>query len=302
MLLFDELPQPLAFYDDIEKQSRFHPGHERNLFRLLVENNRLIPFQIRFDVDETIRDVNILRIDGTHVIGLSIEQFKFVPLPEQEYNYYLWGADSPLVDVNGDDIYILCGDQYFLKIETEHGEYFSEVFSPVSDTDTYLILEWTEDHNVDPVYYGTDFGFKFWFFVDTFITKGLPVVVIDSEEDGFGEIVDISRKVNITYDIDLGVVPNYIYEAIAFMAIHREVRIYTPKNLREGSIKNIALEEAQIEGIPFWHLVVNFQQGRYYYNTACGIDIRPQDVEEVIIDQGATGDAYDSFVEQQDIS
>lgn len=301
MLLYDELPQPLPFYDDIQKQARFQPAYDKHLFRLLVQNDRLIPFQVHFDIDETIVSAQVLRLDGTEEIELAVNQFDLVPLEDKGYNYYLWTADSPLRS-GGTDIFLPCGPQYYLKITTGFGEYFSEVFSPISEVDKFLCLEWTEEHNIDPVYYGNDFGFKFWIFVDTFITKGLPVVVIDSEEDGHGEIVDISRKVNITYDIDLGVVPNYIYEAIAFMAIHREVRIYTPKNLREGNIKNIALEEAQLEGIAFWHLIVNFQQGRYYYNTACGNDIKPIEIEEVLIDQGATGDAYDSFVEQQDLS
>lgn len=302
MLLFDEIPQPLMFYDELEKQQRFHRGYERHLHHLLVQHDRLLPFQIRFGLDESVSAIAVMRMDGSKVYDLDPEMLRNVALEDQDFNYYLWTADSPLQDLGGIDISLECGGQYYLRISTEFGEYFSEVFAPVVDIEKYLLLEWSDDHDVDPAHYNNDFGFRFRLFVDTFITKGLPIVVVESEEDGHGEIVDISRKVNITYDIDFGVVPNYLYEAIAFMAIHRDVTITTPKYLREGNIKSIALEDAQIEGLPYWHLTMNFQQGRYFYNTACGNDIKPVEIEEYLIDQGATAERYDSFVEQQDLS
>lgn len=302
MLLFDEMPQPLAWYDDIEKQSRYLSGFERHMYNLVVQHDRVLPFQIRFDIDESVKSFQLYNSSEVLVYDLGLEQLQSVKLIEQEFNYYLWLADNALKTKTGIDVSLACGQSYYLKITTDYGDYFSEVFEPLDKIDKYLMLEWFDEHNVDPAYYLGDFGFKFRLFVDTFITKGLPNVFVESEEDGYGEIIDISRKVNITYDIDFGVIPNFIYEAIAFMAIHSYVTITTPKYLREGDIKNISLEEAQIDGLAYWQLIMNFQQGRYYYNTTCGHDIRPQKVDEYIIDQGATQDSYDSFVEQQDLS
>ncbi|WP_343320187.1 hypothetical protein [Sphingobacterium multivorum] len=302
MLLFDEIPQPITWYDDIEKQIRFQPGYENHMFELSVQNDRLLPFQIRFSLDETIKSFHIYNESGVKVSDLSIAQLKKVILKDLDFNYYLWLADYGIKKSDGVNLVLECGKCYYLKIVTGHSEYFSEIFSPISDINKYLMLEWSETNNVDPVYYLGDFGFRFRIFVDTFITKGLPSISIESEEDGHGEIVDISRKVNITYDIDFGIIPNFVYESIAFMAIHRDVTITTPKNLREGSIKNISLEESQIDGLAYWQLIVNFQQGRYFYNTACGHEIQPVDNEEYIIDQGATGESFDAFIEQQDLS
>ena len=302
MLLFDEIPQPLTWYDEIEKQGRFQSGYESHMYDLLVEYDRILPFQIRFALDETLRTFQLYSVHGVKIADLAISQFKRVVLTELDFNYYIWTADYALKTTGGENLALSCGQLYYLKISTEHAEYFSEIFTSFRDIDKYLMIEWADEHNVDPVYYLGEFGFRFRFFVDTFITKGKPAIVIESEEDGHGEIIDISRKVQITYDIDLGIVPNFVYEAIAFMAIHRDITITTPNNLREGSIKNVSLEESQIDGLAYWQLIVNFQQGRYFYNTACGHEIQPVDSEEYIIDQGATEETFDTFIEQQDLS
>ncbi|WP_313515657.1 hypothetical protein [Sphingobacterium sp.] len=302
MLLFDEIPQPITWYDEFENQSRFLMGYENHMFNLMVQNDRLLPFQIRFPSDEFVTKFEIYDSFDVLISSLEIAQLKHVNLVEQDFNYYLWLSDYAIKTISGQDLNLHCGKSYYLKLVTNYSQYYSEVFTPIDNVEKYLMIEWSEEHNVDPAYYLGEFGFRFRFFVDTFITKGIPSIIVESDEDGHGEIIDISRKVNITYDIDFGIVPNFIYESIAFMAIHRDITITTPKNLREGSVINVSLEETQIDNLAYWHLVMNFQQGRYYYNTACGHDIQPQKTEEYLIDQGATQDSYDSFVEQQDLS
>ncbi|GEM67555.1 hypothetical protein SMI01S_11610 [Sphingobacterium mizutaii NBRC 14946 = DSM 11724] len=302
MLLFDEIPQPITWYDEFENQSRFLNGYEKHMFELLVQKDRLLPFQVRFPLDEFVTLFEIYDNSDALISRLDITQLKYVNLVEQEFNYYLWPSDYAIKTISGQDLNLPCGKSYYLKLNTNYSEYYSELFVPIDSIEKYLMIEWSEEHNVDPAYYLGELGFRFRFFVDTFITKGIPSIIVESDEDGHGEIIDISRKVSITYDIDFGIIPNFIYEAIAFMAIHRDIIVTTPKNLREGSIINVSLEETQIDDLSYWHLVMNFQQGRYYYNTACGHDIQPPKTEEYLIDQGATQDSYDSFIEQEDLS
>lgn len=301
MLLFDEIPQPLMFYDDIRKQARYHPEYECCIYGLPVEKDRLVPFQVRFFEGEQIERMSILSLCGTESYNIPLSNLASEVI--SEFQYYLWFADHPIFLGDDSPLDLVCGTEYYIKIETTEGAYYSEVFKPIKDIDEkYLQIEWFDEHPVDPAFYSDELSFKFRFFCETYITKGTPTIIIESEEDGHGEVVDISRKVNVTYEVALGVVPNYILEAMYFMSIHRIVTVITPKSLRQGDIKNISVIEEQIDMAPFWAITINFQQGRYYYNKSCASDIKPPVIDEYLIDQGMTGELYDTFIEQQNIS
>lgn len=292
MLLFNEIPQPLIFYDRLERQDRFKENHEKHLFELLVQHDRLLPFQLRFMKDEVLTDLKVVDLAGNLIADLNIVDFEKVLV--SEYNYYLWTADFGFSKKDGATLQLECGN-YYLKATTSFDQYYSETFSPISNLDKYLILEWSDANNVDPVYYGS--GFHFRMIADTFITKGTPQITIEAEEDGHGQPVDISRKVTVTYDINLGMVPDYINEAISFMAIHASVTAAAGRTLREGDLKNISIAVEQVDLSPYWDLTINFEQGRYYFNTACGSDIKPPVIEEFIIDQGGSQYVFDEFID-----
>lgn len=293
MLLFDEIPQPLTFYDRLDKQDRFRENHERYAFDLLAQSDRLLPFQLRFAAGETLTALAIADLSGNVVANLSIADIESVEV--SDYTYYSWQADFAIKTLSGDDLLLECGVKYYVVAVTNFDQYYSEVFRPVFDIDKYLLIEWRSDNNVEPAYYGS--GFRFRLIADTFITKGLPQIFIDSEEDGYGQAVDISRKVTVTYDIGLGIIPGYLFEAVAFMAIHPDVRVSTAGGLREGAMVNISVSEEQIDNAPYWDVTVNFEQGRYYYNTNCGNEIKPPVIEQVMIDQGGSKYVYDTFID-----
>lgn len=266
MLLFDEIPQPLIFYDNLEKQDRFKENHEKYIFSLLVEYDRLLPFQFEFVQTETLTGLAVYNLDGQEVVKLSIAQMEHVY--EDTFNYYTWKANSVMKTSSNQNLSLACG-KYYLQATTTQKTYFSETFTAIDNVDDFLILEWANNTNLGPFYYGN--GYRNRLITDTFITKGTPEVIIESEEDGFGNLIDTFKKYDVTYDIDFSIVPNFLYEVISFMSIHNDITVKTAEDIRHGYIKNVIVEADQLpEEIPYWDVKINFKQDQFFFNTSSG--------------------------------
>lgn len=292
-MIFDEFPLPLTFYDDKSKQNQYKENIPNvALFKLLAINDRILPFQFRTDLGLNITTLQIFDNDDNLIVTLN----KNTILSEavQGYQYFTWLSDEPFKDLSGNDLNLNCDFDYYIKVVLSSGDIiYSEVFNVIINDLNYVLLEWTHTAgDIDPVYFGS--GLRLRLLCDTFITKGLPVVTLETEKDGYNNIVVITRKMVTGYDMSLNIVPNFIVEAINFMAINDVIYLSTKNRSRTGLIVNVDIDQTQVNTLAAFEVIVKFNQPRYYFSGSCPTVIRPPQLPDfIIIDRGKPVDLYD---------
>lgn len=259
-MIYDELPLPLVFYDDILKQDRFKENNKSDIFKLLALNDRLIPFQFRDADTQSLTSIGVYREDGTLLTNLQLNLFSSISI--SGFKYFIWNANQALKNTSGANISLPC-DRYYLRANLTSKVYFSEIFTVIDNPLDYLMLEWTNiNGDVDPVYYQS--GYKSRLYIDTFITKGIPSIEINQDKDGFGNPVILSKKMVENYEISLELVPNYLLDAINFMSLHDKIFVRTKGNNRSGDMENTTIDFEQVERYSLFEVTVKFNQPNFF--------------------------------------
>lgn len=270
-MLFKEFPIPLVHYDDLNQQDRFRENAE-GAFKLLAPHDRLLPFQFRSETSsENVSAWTIRSLDGsaTRAIAPSV----FTKQVIETFSYFIWGGNSPLTLAGGGSLDLPCGYYYNEITLTSGAKVYSEVFfvpferysaNPVLFP--YLLIEYGNAGDIDPVYYAS--GYVNRLYLDTFITKGTPTLDRESELDGHGNPVTVSQKINISHELVIDIVPDYMVKAVAFMTISGSVLIRTKKGIRLGNIFRSTFDIEEIAGGGVSLVTLKFDQGEYYINTS----------------------------------
>lgn len=292
-MVFEEFPLPLTFYDDKSKQNRFKENiSSSDIFNLWALNDKLIPFQFRNELGAAISLLEIYDDEDNLIVTLKKEMIESIPVAG--YQYFIWHSAESFKLITDVLLDLDCG-KYYLKVSFSTGQIplYSEVFSSIDDITNYFTLEWRNDiGDIDPVYYGS--GYRNRIYSDTFITKGVPTVELETEKDGFGNTVVISRRMINNYDFSLMVTPNYIIDALNFMALHDDISLNTKGGVRAGTIENVEVEQDQIELFAYWGVTVKFNQPMFYFSGSCPTPITPAPgPEEIIIFTGLPSNTFD---------
>lgn len=293
-MVFDEFPLMLPFYDDKSKQNRFKENIPNDqVYDLWALNDRAIPFQFRTELGATLSSIQIFSEDDVLLFTVKKEMISSEAV--SGYQYFTWFAAEPFKLTNDALLDIPCIKFYF-KVNFSGVlivPLYSEVMSVIEDESRYFVMEWSNNvGDIDPVYYGN--GFINRMYSDTFVTKGIPTVELDTEKDGFGNTVVLSRRMINNYDFSLLVAPNFIIDAINFMSLHDDITISTKQGVRSGKIENVTIDQDQIDLYAYWGLTVKFNQPTFYFAGSCPTPITPPAIpDEIIIDRGRPDQLFD---------
>lgn len=289
-MVYEELPTALPFYKSISMQNRYKMNiPSEDVFQLLVENDRLIPFQFRTVMGNSISKIEVFTEDN--ILFTTLRVADVISEQVAGYQYFTWYGDEPFKLLNSLSLNLPCNNFYIRVTLATGGQLFSEVFSTMIDSIEYFKLEWTNDKwDIDPVYYGS--GFVNRIYSDTFITKGIPTIEVDSEKDGYGNTAVISKKMVENFDFSLMVCPNYMVRAINFMSIHNSIYIYTKDRDRSGRIENVDVEQEQVNALALWEIIIKYTQDQFFFNGSCPTPITPFEIQEIIIN---TGNAFNEY-------
>lgn len=100
----------------------------------------------------------------------------------------------------------------------------------------YIKLEWTNSCDLGNVYYQDGFVNKM--FIDAEIGAPEYEEVIDSEENGEGVEIVIYQKQQKKYKFEF-LAPEYVADAIKFMAMHDSINLTTTDGLISTQIRNV---------------------------------------------------------------
>lgn len=274
-MLFDELPIPLVFYDNLNKQTRFQENFPYMGSELIVPNDRLIPFQIRkvFIADQAVVYWKIKDLNGVLVAEINSLN-KIIKASSATFDVFYYKANDPLTTAAG-NLNLPCGE-YYSEISINGTIYFSEVFRSVQyesdNTFPYLKLEWNNKSSLGSVFYGDLYTNRLY--LDALIGLPKPKIERETEPDGYDNPVIISQRIITPYEVSAGYLPGFLVNALSFMSINDTIILTTKKNVRSGKVVNLTLKLTEEETNTLMGVDLTFEQSEVIFKNACdGFDI-----------------------------
>lgn len=275
-MLYDELPIGLTFYDRKEKQNRFKPNviTDEGQSELKVPSTKLLPWQFKTATSNSVPAFwYVYDLEDNQIVSLKVTNIKKGTLDSLDYIYYK--ANSALVDINDDPVDLGCGLFYCVVI-TNGKTYYSEVFQSVTGLETnkdYLLLEYSNQTPISPVWYGDGYVNRLYF--KTFITTGEQVLTNETEKDGIDNDIIITQKLTESYEIALGLLPQFLQRAISFLTINSSVTILEIFSGRFGNIYNMRLRTNPEAGKSINNTDLIFTQNQVIFRNTCDGVINP---------------------------
>lgn len=275
-MLFTEFPIPLVHYDNILNQDRYRENYDGG-FKLIAPHDRILPFQFRSGgASDQVSAWTIRKPDGSAVASIAPSVIGKKAI--ETYSYFIWGGNAPLTLAGGGSLDLDCGFYYNEITYGGGAKVYSEIFyvpferysaNPVLFP--YLLIEYGNAGEIDPVHYAE--GYVNRMYLDTFITKGTPTLDRETELDGYGQPVTVSQKINISYEMVIDIVPDFMVKAVGFMTISGSVMIKTKKGIRVGNIFRSTFDIEEIAGGGSSLITLKFDQGDFYFNSSASASI-----------------------------
>lgn len=223
------------FYSSLREQSRFS-GCGQLVRALPAPKSEFLPFVLQLPA--TGQGLDCLRVYEANGDTL----FTTVSSGSFTYEVFTDGTTDFLFYYGGlvAGLNLPCND-YYLEVQG----YYSEVFSVVRNINNYLRLEWKGN--------GALFqsGFYNLLYLDTLLAEPAYVIDEEGEEDANGAFVALSTKVEKTLKLETLLLPEFLVDALAGMALHEEKQIgryrdvsslkLTPTWNRQGCAASVAL-------------------------------------------------------------
>ncbi|MGG5486252.1 hypothetical protein [Gaetbulibacter sp. PBL-D1] len=131
----------------------------------------------------------------------------------------------------------LMGDEYYISVETDFGNYYSEIFCVSTIDNKFVTIEWASTKGlVGKLLY--DNTFKHSINVEAVIVPLEPELEEETEEDGQGNEYPTLQKLRQGHQLSF-IVPNFIAQAISAIPLHDKVNFVnrylgeTPTELQE---------------------------------------------------------------------
>lgn len=297
-MLFEEQPLPLVYYDNLLKQTRFKPNAPISGVELIVPHDRLIPFQIRKTIVELeVATAWVIKDKSGNVVA-TLAHASVQKATTSTFDFHYFKADAAIPLQAGGTLNLDCGE-YYSEVTIGGVAYISEVFKAVTytspETFNYLKIEYSNPSSINPVYYGDNYVNRIY--LDTFITKPRPIITRETEPDGWDNEIIISQKIVQKWLVAAGLMPDFLVQALTFMAINKTISITERKALRTGSVYNVIIDTEDDDMGNQTAVDIEFQQDDIIYRGACdGFDTPmvgndpDQDGFDGIVDDGENDD------------
>lgn len=286
--IYKELPTLLPFSESYHFQNRFKECAKNivpfNLFATYSKNNGygLYPFMVKLKNSTKqpfkwyvyqVRENDVLYIDLTRYIDDYLKATLFED--KKVYCYY----NGNEIKLNEDIIKLEPCYHYYYYFEFEGGyKLYSELFYVSNKIpNSYISLEFWNESDIGGIRYSNDFRQKI--ILDTFINTSSTEYTIETEEDGFGNSIEISKKATIKHSFTF-IAPDFIKIALALLPFHKNVKLgynidnvnivegKPQSNTREGFIEKINVESETDEGGAINTLTISFESD-VIINTNC---------------------------------
>lgn len=239
------------FYSTLAQQSRFL-GCQQVPNALPAPQSRWLPFVLKLPVSGQGLDcVRIFRAQtDTLYKTVSSTAFSYDAYSDgqQDYIFYYGGIVA--------NLNLPC-DEYYLEVQG----YYSEVFTVIGDLTSFLRCEWKSKGGI----YQT--GFSNLLYLDATIAEPTYKIDEEGEEDAEGNFVALRTRVEKTLKLDTGLLPEFLVDALAGIALHdtRHIGRY--------------LEANTLKVTPTWNkkgcaatVEITFLDGAAAVNDGCGTD------------------------------
>lgn len=232
MKLRSLLYQPLPIYDTFEET--YYKGKCQSCQNVLIyDKNHLPSFIIERDSNYLRRFFQISLVDiSTGAVvqildgGYTTYQPKIVTFTDQDNNV----KDQIMFNEPPLDIALPCG--YFrLKITDFDNTWYSEVYKIVDIDTTDLShnkLKWRNDCDLNDIMYPEYPEFYFGAYLEdiTKICEPEYEFELTVQKNNLGKEKTKFQSMKKMYRLDTGLIPEYLVDAIKFMRVHNDIRVY----------------------------------------------------------------------------
>ena len=221
---------PLPFYDDVRLQNHRQSYAYGAIYPLVMPSNFIIPFQLlveRKGSEPTkLEDVNIIDATGdeeaVYIISDDIERsgLEIVENVSENVDAVVYKGYFPL----SFPMEVGC---YYMKIDTNNGTFYSDVFCVKKETENLLKIEWWDDEifemDAGTIVYENGYRNRLYFCAEI----GKPEYQFEEEvEKRDGYVFPIKQISEKTYKFVI-LAPEYLLDAMRFIRMSDYVVIQT---------------------------------------------------------------------------
>jgi hypothetical protein len=109
-------------------------------------------------------------------------------------------------------------------------------------SDCHMRLRWTNCGNVGNLYYEEGFEQEYMLPSESYVARQNPTTVIEREEDGMKNAVEIFRRTETEYSIAIGYVPWHVLDALSQVPLHDTVELVLENDRGTSTLTALRLE------------------------------------------------------------
>lgn len=275
MSYYNPTKNPIPFYPlEGEVWTNFKPLWFKNNSTYSYQKNILFPgkryFQLRVSdnlmAQADVTAINLRKVaDNSIVPGISIARTLYVHQKlNRKYVVISMELASGLVDAD-----------YYVSVETNYGNYYSEIFCIKNNTNKTIGIKWASSKGrVGDLIYPADF--ENYINIEAQIVPGEPQIEEETKENGFGEEFPTLQILTQGFSFSF-MAPNYLAQALSALQLHDKFQIMNrPKGDYEEAfddkIKNVRTKVTPEEDGLFSFVEISYVE-ETIIATACEDDI-----------------------------
>lgn len=273
MPIFDNyIATPFRWYDAIEKQNRYKDHCQGQCgYKLLTPvSEGLLPFVV-IRPHSTNGIIALYIIDDNNVsYDANVARVSIYPGPVNDYlvlqnigggGTKVFAVDPPCglyTAVMTDGVTVWFSEQFYLFTEDEK---------------CHMKLEWWQDCDFNNVPYGS--GFKNEFYFDHYADVGNRDYrdITEKVENGERKPITTFQRSTPIFTIDTGLVPDFVFEALKFMALHEHIVLTLKNNLGSGEIENVDVKAKWLFDDCFSNVTILFDLDAKLKDNCCDPDL-----------------------------
>ena len=235
--MFDNtLHIPLKFYTAVEKQDRFKPFVVNRRFVQWADSTHLPEFQVRVALNDNLTALKLVDVLDDSETAITTSGSDFYEVDFTSYTYVIYDQTLALTGMPYGD--------YYLKLTTTTGTYYSEVFS-IGDIVGKTIFEYYGINDIGGVDYTNTpkAQYKNTLILDTTLAKPEYTVEEEAVEDGEGNVLVTFQRLVKKFKLWF-YAPEHIADACSMIPLHDYVTLttnYGEANQETGLIYDVAV-------------------------------------------------------------
>ncbi len=238
------------WYSNETLLNRYKPPCEDELntceYGLITPVNELLSFQVsRPKVSGTpLTSWTLVDMSGNVIVDLTsaiVDNIQTVHFGTVDY--FVFNGGNIGMDINAAllDAGNPCG-AYQSVLTDGVNTWYSEVIKFSEGNDCRMRIEWTNScGNIDNIYYRNGFKNVLYLDKDCYISDPKPKLVTVNIENGEKAIIEEFRRVEVEYEIELGLHPFHVQDALAKMLLCDSINVYLKNGAGNSQIKLVKL-------------------------------------------------------------